>query len=73
MAYMVECPSCKQELMVSPSLFMTTGMANMGGGVCFSCNVRLRFEMQGETWGTAEMVAHIETDDVEKNAVERRD
>ncbi len=40
--YDFNCPSCNKLMYAKPSLFMRTGMANLGGGKCIDkeCNTR---------------------------------
>ena len=53
--YEITCPECNKEQVVSPSLFMLTGMLNSGGAKCIGCGKWLHLEIMGETWATASM------------------
>ena len=55
MWYEITCPECNKEQVVSPSLFMLTGMLNSGGATCLGCGKTLHLETEGETWATAIM------------------
>ncbi len=43
--YDFNCPSCNKLMYAKPSLFMKTGMANLGGGICINKECNIHFSL----------------------------